>query len=146
MPAIYVWGAREIGVLGLVGFVLLFIGFLGIGFFLAAAETFLLPWVYDKASCALGCHLLSTSDGPPLYAWFYVIEELATFAGLILLGLSLARARLAAGAGYLMALAGLLSLPLAFIALAPLVAAVPELLALLAVIWIALRLLTGEAP
>lgn len=120
--------------------------FSGSDFFVAAVQTFLLPWVYEKASCTLGCHLLSTSDGPPLYGWFYVIEELATFLGLILLGLSIARARVASGAGYLMALSGVLSLPLAFIAVAPLVAAVPELLALLAVSWIALRFLTGESP
>lgn len=146
LPALYLWQAREVGVIGLVGFVLLFIGFLGVGFFVAAAQTLLLPWAYDKASCTLGCHLLSTLDGPPLYAWFYVVEELATFVGLILLGLSIARARVASGAGYLMALSGVLSLPLPVIAVAPLVAAVPELLALLAVIWIALRFLTSETP
>ena len=68
LPAVYLRQSAEAGWLGLLGFFLLFVGFLTIGFFVPAVQTVLLPWVYDKASCTLGCHLLSTSDGPPLYA------------------------------------------------------------------------------
>lgn len=61
LPAIFVPQRSGAGLLGLIGFGLLFAGYLGFGFLVAAVQTFLLPWVYDRASCALGCHLLNTS-------------------------------------------------------------------------------------
>ena len=141
LPALYLKQADGVGVIGLLGFALVFVGFLGIGFFVATAQTILLPWVYDKASCTLGCHLLSTSDGPPLYGWFSLIEALATFVGLILAGLSTARAGVfPASAGYMLVVAGVLALPLAFITVAPILSVVPELLAMVAVAWMALAL------
>jgi hypothetical protein len=142
LPALYLRQATSVGSIGLLGFSLVFIGFLGIGFFVATAQAVLLPWVYDKASCALGCHLLNAADGPPLYFWFSLLEALATFVGLILLGLTTARAGIFPGAaGYMMALAGLLTFPLAFVNVAAVIAFVPEVLALVAVGWMALTLL-----
>lgn len=146
LPAIYLRQAAGVGSIGLFGFALVFIGFLGIGFFVAAAQTVLLPWVYDRASCTLGCHLLSTTDGPPLYFWFSLVEALATFVGLILLGLATARAGIfPAIAGYLLTIAGILAIPLAFVSVAPIVALVPQLLALVAVSWMALELVTDRS-
>ncbi len=108
-------------------------------------QTVLLAWVYDKASCALGCHLLSTSDGPALYAWLYTIDQLNTFVGLILLGLSTVRAAVfPRGAGYLMAAGGLLALPTVVVNVSSAVALIPELVAVAGVAWIALSLLTEE--
>lgn len=144
LPALYLKQAQGVGLTGLLGFALVFIGLLGIGFFVATAQTVLLPWVYDKASCTLGCHLLSTTDGPPLFGWFSLIEALATFVGLIIAGLSTVRAGVfPAAAGYTLAVAGVLALPLAFITVAPIISVVPELLALFAVSWMALELI-GE--
>lgn len=145
LPAIYTPQRDRVGWLGLLGFGLLFVGYLGVGFFFAAVVTFLLPWVYDKASCTLGCHLLSTSDGPPLYGWFYLIEQLATFIGLVLLGVASVRAGLfSRWAGYLLALAGVLELLFLIVNVPQLVAVVPLILGLTAVAWMALTILTGE--
>ena len=145
LPALYLKQAHGVGVVGLLGFALVFLGFLGIGFFVATAQTVLLPWVYDKASCTLGCHLLNTSDGPPLFGWFSLIESLATFVGLILAGVSTARASIfPASTGYALAFAGVLAIPLAFITVAPILAVVPLLLALIAVSWMAVTLIADR--
>lgn len=145
LPAVYLRQSAEAGWLGLVGFFLLFVGFLTIGFFVPAVQTVLLPWVYDKASCTLGCHLLSTSDGPPLYAWLYTIDQLNTFIGLILLGLATIRAAVfPRGAGYLMAAGGLLALPMIVINVSSGVALVPEVVAVAGVAWIAVSVLSQD--
>lgn len=146
LPALYVRQSGAVGLVGLVGFALTFVGYLGVGFFVSAVQTFLLPWVYDKASCDLGCHLLSPSDGPPLYGWFSQVESLATFVGLIVLGLVTARAAvLPRGAGYLMAIAGVLALPTIVVNMPQLVGLIAEVLALASVAWMATALL-GGAP
>ena len=146
LPALYLRQATDVGPVGLLGFALLFTGFLGIGFFVAAAQTVLLPWVYDKGACTLGCHLLSTTDGPPLYFWFWLVEALATFVGLILLGLATVRAGIfPATAGYLLTIAGVLAVPLAFVSVSSIIALIPQVLALVAVSWMALGLLTDPS-
>lgn len=145
LPAIYIRQAGVVGSTGLLGFCLLFVGFLGIGFFVPAVQAVLLPWVYDKASCTLGCHLLSTSDGPPLYVWFYEIEALATFIGLILLDWATARAATyPAWSGYLLIAAGALALPLALTNLPAVLSLVPLLLGLVGISWIGLSLISKE--
>lgn len=145
VPAIYLRQSAEVGWLGLAGFFLLFVGFLTVGFFVPTVQTVLLPWVYDKASCALGCHLLSTTDGPPLYWWLYTIDQLSTFIGLILLGLATARAAVfPRGAGYLLAAGGLLALPTIVINVPSAVALVAEVVAVAGVAWIALSLLSED--
>ena len=142
LPALYLKQAHAVGLVGLLGFALVFLGVLGIGFFVATAQTVLLPWVYDKASCTLGCHLLNTSDGPPLFGWFSVIESLATFVGLVLAGLATVRAGVfPAATGYSLTIAGVLAIPLAFITVAPILAVVPLLLALIAVSGMAFELI-----
>ena len=144
LPAIYLRQAAQVGWLGLAGFFLLFIGFLTFGFFVPTVQTVLLPWVYDKASCALGCHLLSVTDGPPLYAWLYTTDALATFVGLIMLGLATARAAVfPRNAGYLLSAGGLLALPAIVINLPQGVALVPELVALAGLARIAVSLTEG---
>ena len=145
LPAIYAPQRDRARWLELLGFGLLFVGHLGVGFFFAAVVTFLLPWVYDKASCTLGCHLLSTSDGPPLYGWFFLTEQLATFIGLVLFGVASVRAGLfPAGQAYLLALAGLLELFFLVVNVPQLAAVILLFLGLVAVGWMALTILTGE--
>ena len=108
-PAIYVRQHREVGVVGMVGFALLFIGTLAGLAFTAETLALLFPWVYDKASCSVGCNLLSTTEGPPLVGAVIPGADLLTGAGFILFGLATARAAvLSRAAGYLMAVAGAL--------------------------------------
>jgi hypothetical protein len=145
LPATYAAQSERVGITGVIGFGMLFIGFLGLGFFISTVQLLLLPWVYDRGSCALGCHLLSTSDGPPLVGAFYLIEQLATFVGLILLGLATARAAVfARPAGYLMALAGVVGLPLIWINVPSNVGFIPEALGTFAVGWMAVQLISDS--
>ena len=145
LPALYVRQAAALGVSGLIGVGLLFLGFLGFGFFIPTVQTFLVPWLYDKASCTLGCHVLNVSDGPPLYAWFYYAESLATFLGLVVFGIATARAGIfPRAAGYLMGAAGVFAVPLTFLGVAPVIGLVPEVLALAGVTWMAMELLTED--
>ena len=108
-PALYARQHREVGFVGMVGFALLFIGTLAGLAFTAETLALLFPWVYDKASCSVGCNLLSTTEGPPLVGTIIPGADLLTGAGFILFGLTTARAAvLSRGASYLMALAGAL--------------------------------------
>ncbi len=80
-------------------------------------------------------------DGPPLYGWFYLVEGLATFVGLILFRLATARAAvLPRSAGYLMAVAGVLGLPVFIFTVSQVVALVPQIFGFLAVAWMAVAL------
>src|SRR5438045_4615035 len=108
-PALYVRQHREVGLLGMIGFALLFLGTLAGLAFTAETLALLFPWVYDEASCSVGCNLLSTTEGPPLVGAVIPAADLLTGVGFILFGFATARAAvLSRAAGYLMALAGVL--------------------------------------
>jgi hypothetical protein len=106
-PALYVRQYREVGVIGMVGFALIFIGTLAGLVFTAETVALLVPWVYDKGTCTIGCNLLSTTDGPPLLGIVIPGTDLLTGAGFIAFGFATARAAvLPRAAGYVMAGAG----------------------------------------
>jgi hypothetical protein len=106
-PALYVRQYREVGVIGMVGFALIFIGTLAGLVFTVETVALLVPWVYDKGTCTIGCNLLSTTDGPPLLGIVIPGTDLLTGAGFIAFGFATARAAvLPRAAGYVMAGAG----------------------------------------
>jgi hypothetical protein len=106
-PALYVRQYREVGLIGMVGFALIFIGTLGGLAFTAETLALLVPWVYDKATCTVGCNLLSTTDGPPLLGIVIPGTDLLAGAGFMAFGFATARAAvLPRAAGYVMAGAG----------------------------------------
>ena len=108
-PALYVRQHREVGLLGMLGFALLFIGTLAGLAFTAETLALLFPWVYDTASCTVGCNLLSTTEGPPLIGTVIPGADIMIGAGFVLFGLATARAGvLSRAAGSVMALAGAL--------------------------------------
>jgi len=151
-PAIYVRQHREVGVVGMVGFALLFIGTLAGLAFTAETLALLFPWVYDKASCSVGCNLLSTTEGPPLVGAVIPGADLLTGAGFILFGLATARAAvLSRAAGYLMAVAGALVIVGTVVPIDELfvVGRVSALVGFVAAAWMGLGLATrdvSEAP
>lgn len=60
------------------------------------------------------------------YFWFSLVAALATFIGLILLGLATARAGTFPSApGYLLTIAGVLAIPLAFVSISSIIALIP---------------------
>src|SRR5438045_8054456 len=108
-PALYVRQHREVGLVGMLGFALLFIGTLAGLAFTAETLALLFPWVYDTASCTVGCNLLTTTEGPPLIGTVIPGADIMIGAGFILFGLATARPGvLSRAAGYVMALAGAL--------------------------------------
>ena len=149
LPALYARQHERIGLAGMIAFALVFIGFLAAEVFPGAVQAFLLPWVYDKGTCALGCHLLDTSDGPPLMGGFFLVANLLTFLGLIIFGVLSARAAvLPSAAGYMLAVAGLLALIVTYapVDLPIAVAQIPQALALLSVGWMGVSLATAREP
>ena len=147
-PALYVRQYREVGVLGMVGFALIFIGTLGGLVFTAETVALLVPWVYDKATCTIGCNLLSTTDGPPLLGIVIPGTDLLTGAGFIAFGFATARAAvLPRAAGYVMAGAGAI---LMIGAVAPsdalfLIGRLAVLVGFVAAAWMGLALDTADA-
>jgi hypothetical protein len=149
LPALYARQYEEIGLPGMIGFGLFFIGFLASQAFIGAVQAFFLPWVYDKGSCTIGCHLLNPDDGPYLLGVFFLIANLFISFGLIVFGIVSARAAvLPRAAGYLLAVAGLLSLILTTVPInvPDLVGQVPQALGLVAVGWMATTLATEGQP
>lgn len=135
LPGLYTRQAREVGIVGLIGFVLFFFSALLFGVVTSTLYTFIFPWLTQSAP-KLGI------DGPPALGLLFAVSGLMSLIGSLLLGVATIRAGiLSRGAAILFLAASVLNIVVSFFPL-PYANSIVLALLFISLAWFGTSLLT----
>jgi hypothetical protein len=149
LPALYLSRPEGWGVLGLIGFVLVFATGLMFGIFFALFSAVLLPYLVQHAPAAV------KGDGPPSFFPFFILGTVFEVVGLLLMAVPIVRGFVAERwLGYLLLAAAVLGVVGFFLggsngpsnALIALIGNLPGLLLFVVLGWLGYLLWTARAP